>query len=60
MQTIIATLIFTPKGPRLPLDLWLHNIRTRRALRRLSDAQLTDIGLSRLAAQREARLFFWQ
>ncbi|XXF09500.1 DUF1127 domain-containing protein [Pseudomonas sp. D2-3] len=42
---------------------WLCFIRrltTRRALLKLSDAQLQDIGLSREQAVREANLPFWK
>ncbi|WP_432468248.1 DUF1127 domain-containing protein [Agarivorans sp. Z349TD_8] len=34
--------------------------RSRRALAKLSDDQLADIGVSRVQAQREADRFFWQ
>lgn len=38
---------------------WLR-LTTRRALLRLTDEQLKDIGLSREQAQREALLPFWK
>jgi len=38
---------------------WLR-LTTRRALLRLTDEQLKDIGLSREQAQREAQLPFWK
>ena len=44
-------------------DRWQRFIRrltTRRALLRLNDAQLEDIGLSREQAEREATLPFWK
>ncbi|MFB4370905.1 MULTISPECIES: DUF1127 domain-containing protein [unclassified Pseudomonas] len=44
-------------------DRWQRFIRrltTRRALLRLNDAQLEDIGLSREQAEREANLPFWK
>lgn len=36
-----------------------RRLRTRRALLRLSDRQLADVGLSRAEAEREARRPFW-
>ncbi|EJO94769.1 hypothetical protein A471_06721 [Ectopseudomonas mendocina DLHK] len=37
-----------------------RRLRTRRALLRLSDQALADVGLTRAQAEREARLPFWQ
>ena len=39
---------------------FIRRLTTRRALLKLSDAQLLDIGLSREQAQREATLPFWK
>jgi uncharacterized protein YjiS (DUF1127 family) len=40
--------------------LWLHRARSRRALLRLSERELRDVGLSAEAARREAALPFWR
>ncbi|WP_457788317.1 DUF1127 domain-containing protein [Pseudomonas sp. PL-6] len=37
-----------------------RRLHTRRALLRLNERQLADIGLSRAEAEREARLPFWR
>jgi uncharacterized protein YjiS (DUF1127 family) len=42
------------------LALWWHRARGRRALARLSDRQLADIGISRVDARREAAKPFWR
>ncbi|MBV7565132.1 DUF1127 domain-containing protein [Pseudomonas sp. sia0905] len=50
-------------APMALTDRWQRFIRrltTRRALLRLNDAQLEDIGLSREQAEREATLPFWR
>jgi uncharacterized protein YjiS (DUF1127 family) len=39
---------------------WLDRLHRRRTLDRLSDHTLKDIGLSRAAADREARRPFWR
>ena len=39
---------------------FIRRLTTRRALLKLSDTQLQDIGLSREQAQREATLPFWK
>ena len=39
---------------------WQQRQRTRRALKQLSPQALTDIGLSRTQAMREAEKPFWQ
>ncbi len=39
---------------------WSTRARSRRALSRLSDEQLADIGLTRHQARTEARRPFWQ
>lgn len=39
---------------------FIRRLTTRRALLRLNDAQLEDIGLSREQAEREANLPFWK
>ena len=38
---------------------WSERRRTRRALRKLDDHQLQDIGLTRRAADEEAKRPFW-
>ncbi|MEM6587816.1 MAG: DUF1127 domain-containing protein [Pseudomonadota bacterium] len=38
---------------------WSERRRTRIALSKLDDHQLQDVGLTRTAADREARLPFW-
>lgn len=43
----------------LPLAAWIRTAAERRALGRLTDAQLADIGLSRAAAEAEAARPFW-
>lgn len=57
-----------PQGSLPPSDLagaiarWqqvYRRLRTRRALLRLNDAQLADIGLTRAEANREAQRPFW-
>ncbi len=42
------------------LLIWDMRIRTRRALKELTDEQLKDIGLSHAQAYTEARRKFWQ
>jgi len=46
-------------GFRLPL-LWLRRIRHRRAIASLTEAQLSDVGLSRDLVARESAKYFWQ
>jgi len=41
------------------LKQWQQNYRTRKALFKLSDQQLKDIGLSREQAHKEASKPFW-
>jgi uncharacterized protein YjiS (DUF1127 family) len=40
--------------------LWNQKHRQRRALLELDDHQLSDIGISREAARREAAKYFWE
>jgi len=42
------------------LCIWQHRCRGRHALRHLDDRLLKDIGLSRVAAAREASKPFWR
>ncbi|PIE15194.1 MAG: hypothetical protein CSA68_07540 [Rhodobacterales bacterium] len=42
------------------LLIWDMRIRTRRALKELTDEQLEDIGLSHAQAYTEAKRKFWQ
>ncbi len=42
------------------LTVWLERSRQRRALRRLDDRMLGDIGLSRADIEREAGRPFWR
>lgn len=52
--------ILSHTGLKLPpLARWIAVMRQRRALARLSDAQLNDLGLSREDAAREAARPFW-
>jgi uncharacterized protein YjiS (DUF1127 family) len=46
----------------MSFTLWIWNQKSsqRRALRDLDDRQLADIGVTREAAEREARKWFWQ
>jgi uncharacterized protein YjiS (DUF1127 family) len=39
---------------------WRENARTRHALAQLNDQMLSDIGLSRASADREASVPFWR
>jgi uncharacterized protein YjiS (DUF1127 family) len=48
-----------PRLPRLPLARMLEIAHQRRALERLDDAALADLGLSRDAARREAARPLW-
>ncbi|WP_415900900.1 DUF1127 domain-containing protein [Neptuniibacter sp. QD48_11] len=41
------------------LKQWHQNYRTRKALMKLSDEQLKDIGLSRVQAHKESSKAFW-
>lgn len=41
------------------LKQWQHNYRSRKALLKLSDEQLVDIGLRREQAHKEASRAFW-
>ena len=43
----------------LPLVTWMQVARERRALARLSDRQLADIGLDPVSARAEASRPFW-
>ncbi len=56
-QSAFAHMIITVASVLLDWDL---RIRTRRALTRLTDAELNDIGLTRDDADTEARRPFWQ
>lgn len=61
MKTV-ADLIETatpPALPGLPLGRWLTVARERRALARLTDRELADIGLDAAAARAEAGRPFW-
>ena len=49
--------LYTLKLP--PLARWIEVMRQRRALARLSDAQLEDLGLTREDALEEAARPFW-
>ena len=51
--------IHTP-NMRQTLLLWMRNYTTRKALRRLTQAQLADVGLSPEQANSEGRKWFWQ
>jgi len=42
------------------LDLWQQRVRQRRALARLSDYNLKDVGLSRADVEREVTKPFWR
>lgn len=42
------------------LVLWWHRARGRRALARMTDRQLRDIGLTRAQARHESAKPFWQ
>jgi uncharacterized protein YjiS (DUF1127 family) len=42
------------------LELWNQRSRQRQALRELDDHELSDIGITRQAADREAQKWFWQ
>lgn len=42
------------------LATWVDRIRKRRELARLDDRMLSDIGVTRLAADREVNKNFWQ
>ncbi|MFZ1661872.1 MAG: hypothetical protein WAT77_07910 [Paracoccaceae bacterium] len=42
------------------LRLWGERHRSRKALRRLEDAYLRDLDLTRAEAEREARKLFWR
>ncbi|MEM7442497.1 MAG: DUF1127 domain-containing protein [Pseudomonadota bacterium] len=42
------------------LTVWRHRIRTRRHLAQLNDHLLGDIGIDRIAADRESEKRFWQ
>lgn len=39
---------------------WHQRARQRRALARLTDRQLADVGLTRAEAEREAAKLFWR
>ncbi len=58
MSVRIATIVL-PHPLRLPVRRMHEVARQRRALARLDDAALADLGLSRRAAQREAARPFW-
>ena len=45
---------------RETLSLWLQRHRGRRALLRLDERRLRDIGINRIEAQREAHKSFWR
>jgi uncharacterized protein YjiS (DUF1127 family) len=47
-------------GLKKRVALYIQRSRTRRQLRKLDDAVLKDIGLTRQQAEQEARLYFWQ
>ena len=69
---IKSVLIDLNEAPSLPLlaqfavvlagvvTKWRTNARTRKQLCYLSDHQLRDVGLTREASTREARLPFWK
>ncbi len=42
------------------IAVFKHNYRTRRALQRLNDDQLVDIGITRQQAEAEYNKPFWQ
>ncbi|HBQ37066.1 MAG TPA: hypothetical protein DD729_09595 [Rhodobacteraceae bacterium] len=56
-QSPLALVVVTLATTVLTWDL---RRRTRRTLKTLTDAQLDDIGLSRVEAYTEARRLFWQ
>jgi len=45
---------------KLVLDQWNRNMVTRQQLRELDDNQLRDIGIDRIAADRESGKPFWE
>lgn len=45
---------------RKTIKLWDRRLHERRALARLSDDLLRDIGITRAAADAEAKKWFWQ
>ena len=61
MTSLCATHTLPASPRRAPLSLldMLHLHRSRRALARLSDAALLDIGVTREQASAEARRPFW-
>lgn len=42
------------------VQTWIRRSNERRALARLNDHLLTDIGLTRAEVERETRKYFWQ
>ena len=59
-----AALVSTVEGALIGFfDLvltWRENARTRQALAQLNDHMLSDIGISRASADREASVPFWR
>lgn len=45
---------------RLPVTKWVQNYRSRKALARLTNDELKDIGISRAEARLEAEKPFWR
>ncbi|WP_417660932.1 DUF1127 domain-containing protein [Pseudomonas sp.] len=63
LQQDAAPRMSTPAAYGPPVSRWtllLRRISTRRALLKLNDQQLADIGLTRAQAHREATLPFWK
>lgn len=61
MRTLTSLFDATPAAtlPRLPLARWMEIARERRALARLTDRELRDIGLGPERARIEAGRPFW-
>ncbi|MFI8482029.1 DUF1127 domain-containing protein [Pseudomonas sp. NPDC078700] len=58
LQRPLADAVYGPPASRW--TLLLRRMTTRRALLKLNDQQLADIGLTRAQAHREANLPFWK
>lgn len=56
---LAARALWRARDPRALLRLWISLARERRALRRLTDAELRDLGRTRAEAEAEARRPFW-
>lgn len=63
LQQAASARMSAPAAYGPPVSRWtlmLRRISTRRALLKLNDHQLADIGLTRAQANREANLPFWK